>query len=248
MLYTAEPEREPAVVDLTQNDDAYSADNIDARHFAVEHGRTQAPTPGRGDCLFSAVAEEAERVRLVAPRRGGSAYWRREASERAREPSVQKLMREKPNGEWVRAEWVQKRRLPPESYADYIAKSEVWGNTFDVALLALCIKRMQGAESRIRLVVFSREGVHEHHPVGTGGGLCAKTRIHCVGDSDMCIGIDGCHWWSAPPTVRTASLRRPLSDSADRGTHERVSRRRHENSDDERTTRGTLLSESAAGS
>ena len=71
MLYTAEPEREPAVVDLTQNDDVYSADNIDARHFAVEHGRTQAPTPGRGDCLFSAVAEEAERVRLVTPRRGG---------------------------------------------------------------------------------------------------------------------------------------------------------------------------------
>jgi hypothetical protein len=51
-------------------------------------------------------------------------------------------MREKPNGEWVRAEWVRKRRLPPESYADYIAKSEVWGNTFDVALLALCIKRL----------------------------------------------------------------------------------------------------------
>jgi hypothetical protein len=238
MLYTAEPDRE--VVDLTQNDDAYSADNIDARHFAVEHGRTQAPTPGLGDCLFSAVAEEAERVGLVTLRRGGSAYWRREASERAREPSVQKLMREKPNGEWVRAEWVRKRRLPPESYAEYIAKSEVWGNTFDVALLALCIKRMQGAES-IRLVVFSREGVHEHHPVGTCGGLCAKTRIHCVRDSDMCIGIDGCHWWSAPPTVRTARLRRPLSDSAD---EERVSRRRHENSDDERT----LLSESAAGS
>jgi hypothetical protein len=239
MLYTAEPEREPAVVDLTQNDDVYSADNIDARHFAVEHGRTQAPTPGLGDCLFSAVAEEAERVGLVTLRRGGSAYWRREASERAREPSVLKLMREKPNGEWVRAEWVRKRRLPPESYADYIAKSEVWGNTFDVALLALCIKRMQDAES-IRLVVFSREGVHEHHPVGTGGGLCAKTRIQCVRDSDMCIGIDGCHWWSAPPTVATASLRRPR----DRGTHEeRVSRRRHENSDDERTPL-----ESAAGS
>jgi hypothetical protein len=216
MLYTAEPE--PAVVDLTQNDDAYSADDIGARHFAVEHGRTQAPTPGLGDCLFSAVAEEAERVRLVTPRRGGSAYWRREASERAREPSVQQLMREKPNGEWVR-----KRRFPPESYADYIAKSEVWGNTFDVALLALCIKRMQGAESRIRLVVFSREGVHEHHPVGTGGGLCAKTRIHCVRDSDMCIGIDGCHWWSAPPTVETASLRRPRDRGTSATHEERVS-------------------------
>jgi hypothetical protein len=246
MLYT-EPEREPAVVDLTQNDDAYSADKIDARQFAVEYGRTQAPTPGLGDCLFSAVAEEAERVRLPAPRRGGSAYWRREASERAREPSVLKLMREKPNGEWVRAEWVRKkRRLPPESYADYIAKSEVWGNTFDVALLALCIKRMQmqEAESRIRLVVFSREGVHEHHPVGTGGGLCAKTRINCVRDSDMCIGIDGFHWWSAPPTVATASLRRPRDRGTSATHEERVLRRRHENSDDERT----ILSESAAGS
>jgi hypothetical protein len=36
---------------------------------------------------------------------------------------------------------------------------------FDVALRALCIKREKSDESPIRVVVFSREGVHEHHPV-----------------------------------------------------------------------------------
>ena len=191
MLYTPEQ-----VVDLTETDDAYSADGTSSREIAVQYGRTPAQTQGMGDCLYHAVAAEAVRVGLVRGRRNmANGVWRREASDCAREPSVRELMHANPNGEWRR----DGRSETPESYADYIAQHEVWGNTFDVALLALCIARRQSEERPVRLVVFSREGAHEHHPVGTDGKLCAKTRRANVRDSDMCIGIHGSHWWSAPP-------------------------------------------------
>ena len=195
----------PQVVDLTENDDAYRSDAITSRQLAVKHGRTPAQTTGQGDCLYHAVAAEAVRIGLGPRARNlANGFWRSAASECARETSVQKLMEENPNREWRRSA----KSETPASYPDYIAQPGVWGSTFDVALLARCIDRMPH-EERPSVVVFSREGAHVHHPVGTDGALCAKTRKTHVSDWDMCIGIDGCHWWSTPPTPETAALKRP---------------------------------------
>ena len=165
------------------------------------------PTSGGGDCLFHAVNNEAKRLQLVDERTRNQAngFWRPAVSNCARQEWVQRLMTRHREGEWQ----LGRLQTPPDasSYPKFILARSVWGNTFDVALLAWCIESMQGhlePDARIRLVVFDgREGVHVHHAVGTNGKLCAKTKLAhgAVRESDLCIGISGCHWWSAHPSM-----------------------------------------------
>jgi hypothetical protein len=209
-----------SAVDLTGDveDTPGGPDVLPPRQLALQYGRTPQTTTGEGDCLYHAVAAEATRVDTDLPpkserneatrakrarkRNMANGFWRPAASDCARQDFVQSLM----NGR--DEEWRSGRSQTPRdpaSYPDYIRAPSVWGNTFDVALLAWCIEHMQRRlqpDSRSRLVVFSRDGVHVQHAVGTNGRLCAKTRLlHGeVKGSDICIGIDGCHWWSAPPS------------------------------------------------
>jgi hypothetical protein len=196
----------PCLVDLTSDDATPRSKVVSARKLAVRHGRTPAQTTGAGDCLFHAVAEEAKRKKLVDPRARNVAnrVLRPAVSNCARQEFVQRLMTDHPEGEWR----LGRSQTPREaaSYPDFIVAPSVWGNTFDVALLAWVIEDMRSRfqpNARTRLVVFDgRDGVHWHHPVGFHAKLCAKTKLTHgdIEDSDICIGIDGCHWWSAPPS------------------------------------------------
>jgi hypothetical protein len=92
-------------------------------------------------------------------------FWRRAASDCAKQDFVQSLMKANPQREWrQRAQSHAPTEKLAASYPDYIRQQEVWGNTFDVALLAWCIERQHDIvrpDARSRLVVFDcREGAH----------------------------------------------------------------------------------------
>jgi len=218
-LYTPDDERTTRqVVNLSDDDEEEHCPVASTRQIAAMHGRTHVQTIGQGDCLFHAVAAEARRAGLPVGKeraRNMHVFWRRAASDCAKQDFVQSLMKANPQREWRRR---AHSHAPTEklaaSYPDYIRQQEVWGNTFDVSLLAWCIERQHDIvrpDARSRLVVFDcREGAHVHHAVGTDDVLCPKTRLQGeVRDSDLCIGIDGCHWWSAPPSTSTKRPRSP---------------------------------------
>jgi hypothetical protein len=191
------------------SDDAEEAPGpqvLSARKLAMRSGRTPEPTIGGGDCLFQAITSEAQRVGLLSgkPRNLANTFWRRAAADCARQDFVQRLMTDHPQGEW---RFGRSQAAPQAaSYPGFILAPGRWAGTFDVALLAWCINNMQShlrPDVRSRLVVIDgRDGVHVHHPVGTNGKLCQKTKLFRreLRELDVCVAIDGCHWFSCPPS------------------------------------------------
>ena len=130
-------------------DDVHAPAPTTSKVLAERSGRIPDSTLGAGNCLFNSVNSEAVRCFFLKGR-GSPRNMRRAVAALAATPVMQAVMTDDLTHSWQRYNNDVQGYVPrqPNLYPDYIREDGVWGNRFDVALLAAHLEDLKFLDAR----------------------------------------------------------------------------------------------------